>query len=652
MGTTYVVEVDFQTKGELVAPAAAKGLKELQVSAGDVKEGFLQASAVVTDFASGAAKAFTGVVETMGKVAFAGAAIAVGGAMAAIHHGVIGVNAELETTQSSMAAIFNAQGMTTGGMVGAMTVAGEQIGKMRQDAKALPGEFMDLANIMRTIMPSAAGMGMKVDDVRKMSGLLMASGAAVGMQMDQVAREAAQLLDGKAGGHNVLGMRLMGLSGDKAQKFNKLSDEDRVKKLNDELGKYGPAIDAISKTFGVVSSTLKDNVSMFAGDATKGLFERIKADLSHVNDWFEKNQDKVSIWADMIGRRLVSMYDNGREQLMKWGPILLDFADRAERKLENLVTKLGPLFEKISTAAEKFLTDDASFAKMESILKLYAAVKIGGSEEVAGTIGHVASLGGGIAKMVPGLMGGGQMVGAAGFGGELAGGAGGAAAAGGLAASATIAVPVFIALALAVGEVAAAVQVFADNSEEREKVMTSLAGVSQAFSDFVESPAVKGLKDAFDEIVTMVGTNVLDDLVTGLNELALAIKAVNKVLDSAHSVKTGVGAYMTDMAYGEGTDDAIRRHKQDDPETYRKWDKDMMPAIGMVAMAAGDIVRANADEKKKAGKAPKSSTNIQKVEIVVNQNSDPARLARLVTAEIQNLARHPKVARNAPNFAR
>ncbi len=644
-GTTYVVTIDFQTKGEMVKPAVAAGLKDAGDATKRFQEGLDQAKGAVGALGTTAVNTFTSIVESAGKMALMGAAVGAAGFMAAVHHGVIGVNAELETTQSSMAAIFNAQGMTTGGMVGAMTVAGEQIGKMRQDAKALPGEFMDLANIMRTIMPSAAGMGMKVDDVRKMSGLLMASGAAVGMQMDQVAREAAQLLDGKAGGHNVLGMRLMGLSGDKAQKFNKLSDEDRVKKLNEELGKYGPAIDAISKTFGVVSSTLSDNVSMFAGDATKGLFERIKADLSLVNDWFEKNQDKVSIWADMIGRRLVSMYDKGREQLMKWGPILLDFADRAERKLENLVTKLGPLFEKISTAAEKFLTNDASFAKMESILKLYAAVKIGGSEEVAGTIGHVASLGGGIAKMIPGLMGGGEMVGAA-AAGEAAAGASAMAVAG------DALVTVFPPLLAVFVAAASAISVFGEDSELRGRVEDALTGVTNAFTEFVESPAVKGLKEVFSEIVTFIGTGVLEGLVKALHAVQWAIEGINTVVDKAHSMKVGLGAWMTDIAYGEGTDDKIRQHNQDDPETYRKWDKDLMPALGMVAMAAGDIVRANADEKKKAGKAPKSSTNIQKVEIVVNQNSDPARLARLVTAEIQNLARHPKVARNAPNFAR
>lgn len=633
---TYVVEVDFRTKGELALPPVAQGLDRATMAA----EGMRAA----IDGASAAASAFTGIIESIGKVAAVGVGLAGAGLMAGIHTGIVDVNASLETTQSSMAAIFNAQGMSTGGMTGALKLAGDQLEKMKDDAAALPGEFSDLANIMKTIMPSAAGMGMKVDDVRKMSGMLMASGAAVGIPMDQVAREAAALMEGRAGADNSLGMRLMGLSGDKAQAFNKMDSGDRIKLLTTELGKYGEAIGAISQTYEVLSSTLKDNIqNKILGAATKPLFGVLKEDMNTVNEWFSNNKEVVAGWAHSFGTRIVAAYEFGKEKLLAWGPILMDFGDRAYEKITKIITALSPIFSKMEGAAKGFFGDSSSIDKIESILKLYAAVKVG--QGAAGPIGSMISTASSMAG------GGGELLAALGGVGTVA--------------------PVAIAGLVGIGT---ALYALDKDPSRRARLSADFDKISDALGKLGGSQGANTALDFFEKVAEFAGNRTIDAVTTSLelfaNQLEIfanQLETLNTIATTATTVFGKLSSGLRDAIFGAGTsaadaDSSMLFNLNDRIERgieikrgyidYQS-DKGMGDMFGIVAsgMESG-LAKANENEKKKAGKAPKSSTNIQKVEIVVNQNSDPARLARLVTAEIQNLARHPKVARNAPNFAR
>lgn len=669
-GTTYVVAIDFQTKGDLLSPAIAASLKEANMATKSFEQGLEQAKQGVISLGSTAAGAFTGLVESVGKLAMVGGAIGAAGLMGAIHHGVLGVNAELETTTSSMAAIFNAQGYSNT-MPEALGLAREQMTAMRHDAKALPGELADLANIMRTVMPSAAQMGMKVDDVRKMSGTLMAAGTAVGMEMGQVAREAAQLLEGRAGSHNVLGMRLMGLSGDKAKKFNQLSDDERVKKLNEELGKYGPAIDAISGTFQVVASTLKDNLSGFAGDATRGIFGNIKEDMSLANKWFEDNKDYVNAWSHSIGTHLVAAYEFGRHKILEWGPILFQFAENAYDRITKIVTALAPTFERVESAAKTFFGDPASMDKIESILKLYAAVKVG--QAAAGPASDLFSIGAGIGKMLPALLGGGGAAGGA------AAGEAGIVAAAGTGSALTVAgdflVTVFPPLLAVMAGAAAAFKVFGSDEGLHNRVVDALDNVQIAFRRLAHSPAVEqisftlgkigeGMVSLFESATEFVGSGILESIVTGFEGIRVVLEGLETVSTNAVTYLRKVSDTITDLFHGKGTafgdDQAVGKFNDTDAkeraeEIRRRYidyqsDKPLPPSFGMYDAYNAAAAKAKENEAKKSGKAPKSSTNVQKVEIVVSSNADPARIARLVYDNIQNLARHPKIARNAPRF--
>jgi len=211
---TYKVEVELSTKGNLASKLGGFASKAESLDGLFAKVG--GAASKIGDAFEGAVEKAASLAGTMAKL---GGAAAIG----ALAYGVVGINNELEKTEISLAAIFNANGITN--FTGGMALAADQMAKMRRDAAALPGETRDLVGIFRMVSVPGFQAGGTVDELRKLSGSAMAAGSVMGLPMEQVARETAMLLQGRAGGHNVLGMDL----GITAHGFNEKSAAERLK---------------------------------------------------------------------------------------------------------------------------------------------------------------------------------------------------------------------------------------------------------------------------------------------------------------------------------------------------------------------------------------------------------------------------------------
>src|SRR5579883_673228 len=263
---TYKVEIELSTKGNL-----ARELGGLGGRADALDSAFAKIGATLDSAIDRAAS----LVSTMAKIGAVGAG-------AAITYGVVKLNNELEKTQIALGAIFKANNLTSD-IEGGIGLAGGVMKDMRRDAAALPGEFKDLVGIFKTVSVPGFQAGASIDELRKLSAHAMAVSAVVGLPMEQTARELAMLMEGRAGAHNVLGMRLAGLGGDRAEAFNKLPAAERLAAVRADLEKFAPAIEAYSHSFEGLSSTLIDNAKRFLGAATLPLFDRIKTALSDAN---------------------------------------------------------------------------------------------------------------------------------------------------------------------------------------------------------------------------------------------------------------------------------------------------------------------------------------------------------------------------------
>src|SRR5580704_6166428 len=368
---TYRVVVDLATRGDFGGVVDRNISKAMSLDSAISKLGTGAVS-----MADSMATAFESAVESAATLVAHVATLGAGAAFAGITYGVVKLNRELETTQIGLAAIFGAQGITSS-MNEGMSIAAGLMDKMRTDAASLPGTFSDLVSIFRTISVPAFQAGASVNQVRKLASVAMATSVSIGLPTQQAGRELAMLLEGRAGAHNVFGLRLAGLAGDKAKEFNRLAAPERMAAVTKELGKYSDALEVYKNSFQGLWTTLRDNGSKFVAAATTPLFTEIKHSMAEANDWFTQNHALVGYWADSIGSRLAQAFRVGEEKIKEWWPYITAFAQHAEERIKRIWQHIKPEFRQAEAFGKHLLGDDATFDKLGTILKLYAGVKVG-----------------------------------------------------------------------------------------------------------------------------------------------------------------------------------------------------------------------------------------------------------------------------------
>lgn len=302
---TYSVVVDLGTKGTLASPfsevhSKASAIDSIVSKMGDGLSGVVdKIESAVTGFAK------------MAGAAGLGLAI----------YGVAKLNNSLEQTKLSMAAIFTAQGFTKDFADG-MGLAGEQLAKMKQDVKTLPGDLGQLSDIMKTIATPAAQGGADPDVIRKLAGSGMLVGKILGVQQEVVSRELANLLSGRAGAHNILGLR-MGLTGDAAKEFNAKTASGRLADIQQRFQSYAPAAEAFSHSFVANWTTLLDNVKYtILAPGTSPLFESVKKTIIEINDYFDKHAAQIDSVVDRVGNKLAAAWDVVLEKVKSVMPLV------------------------------------------------------------------------------------------------------------------------------------------------------------------------------------------------------------------------------------------------------------------------------------------------------------------------------------------
>lgn len=607
--TLYKVVVDLSTQGDL-----AKGLDATHGKLGKIESAWGKIGEAGSSFASNLNDAFSGAVEKAGDLAAGFAKMAVAGGIAAATYGVMHLNNELEQTAISMGAIFNAQGFSGGDFDKAMTMAADQVTKMKQDIRTLPGDLGQLAAIMTTIATPAAQGGASPDDIRKTAGRSMLVGRIMQVPPEMVAREMANLLAGRAGSHNILGSR-MGFIGDKAHALHEADPAERFKMVNAEMAKFDAAAGRLGTSWVALSTTIKDDVKyMFLADATAPLFEGMKKSLAEVHAWAEHNRAGISAMTGRLGEGLKHAWEVGTEEIVKWGPAIQSFAHDAFAEMHSLWTAVGPLISHAAEALRSALADGTALSKIESILKLYGAVKLGGMVGPG-----MMSGGGGLLKMA---MGAGSTAAEGGPAGMAIGLAGAAAAA--------------IALAAAAGTAAA---VMDKGSDVHELAVAEVERLGAAFSKFGDTLSVN--------VLPMVERWAVD--LTG--KVATVFETLNDPIDAFRNALYSLGPQMSWLA--NVIHDYHRKGMLDTTDDAApKVDRDFDVTENMAGRKAGQLTAiATAAAAAVGAKGGKGGTNIQKVEITVSSNQDPSRIARLVFSEMAALSRNPTASRAVPNFS-
>jgi hypothetical protein len=628
---TYRVAIELATSGNLGAELG-RHISKLDGLSGTISRVGQEASTLAGSLAG----AFEGAVSLAGALAKVGAAAALG----AVTYGTLLLNKELENTQIALAAIFGANGITAS-MPEGMSVAADVMSQMRKDAAALPGEFRDLVGIFKTISVPGFQAGASIDEIRSVAAQAMAVSQVMGLPMEQASRELAMLLEGRAGAHNVLGMRLAGLAGERAEAFNKLTAADRLAVVRKELEKFAPAIEAYSHSFEGLSSTLVDNAKRFLSLATTPLFDRIKGVLGDANSWFDSNQDKVTLWANLIGQRLGDAFDFARDKIRAWWPDIEAFAEHAYERIASIWDRVGPLVEKVADKAAKALGDDKIFDRLEQVGLLYAGSKAGGL--LSGLVPSVPTLAG-LDRLVrsTGIAGqvapeGSAFDAMAGRFRDLTSGQFVAGDAGGLlelltnpvtigaaAAAATVLVTALVGVAGALHALSDETSSYHDLAVYlwdgiQEHAIGTLDALEQSWRDL--EPWLLRAADAG-------GTQLLEAiklLAMGAEETAKIIERVSHVIATA-----------LDWLGIEGEQGRRTRHAASPPVRH---------------LAEGAVRDALAAHVKVGAGGGGGGVHVDRVEITVSSNQDPNRVARVIASHLADLARYRKSSAYVPNFS-
>lgn len=407
------------------------------------------------------------------------------------------------------AAAFESQMQST--EIGLASVMASVEGVSFQQAQQLAsGAFSDLTEealrstatteqlfgIYSAIYGPIRNAGYAMDDVLGITSNTALAASALGVDFQQASRDVSAMVRGSAG----IDVRLysalhsMGAITEDAQEFNRLSQGERIARLQTALQGFEEAGNAYATSLPGVTSSFTDISEQLRRAAFRPVFDMLARSIGSVNDRLLANREGIETVlsnlgtraADALGRTFDRVFDAIDYATEHWG----EFQAQIERVVAT-VYRMGPY--------------------LLSAARAFAAVQVG--RQVVGAGISAVGTGMGFAGSLGGLLGGGGAAagaaeaGAVGAAGAAAGGAGGLAALGPILETlAAAAAPVAVVLA-AIGSLVSFAAEYWD-------------GILAVFEPL--TPMLEGVYQEFERIGIFGGTT-LSPVLDGIGFILAAI---------------------------------------------------------------------------------------------------------------------------------
>ncbi len=608
-GIRYSVEVAFLSTGSISSPLASVSSSIVGINA-KTKDWNKSLLSGVSGFASSFNSALDSIGSTLAGIGET--ALTIGISAAALGMGALvkkgfEFNDTMEQTQISFAAMANANGLIAN-MHQGMELSRSVMQDMRVDAAALPGEFKDLSKIMGEIMPMGAQHGMDIHQIEKLSAQAMSAGAALSVDFGDVGSAMRMMMAGKVRSNNPFfgkgGFHGEGGAPGSATEFNKLSYDKRMEAIHKIVDKLSESMEYSANSWRGLMTTITDKMRQGAGAIMMPLFNTAKGMMKSLGNWVGDNQLKLFSMAETFGLKLKDGFLRAIEIVQEWYPVVETFVETMYNGIKGVFDRMSPFIHEAFGWLKDFLTDPKAFDRIEKMLASAAALRVGGAV-VSGGLGLLKE-GSSLAAL-----GGTDTVAA--FSGAL-----------------KTAIPLIGLLGIAAEGAAHATL---DKTSPGHKMALDM--VNQIKDSIRPGTGMGAARDVVD--LTGVGL---------LGATALAIRGLNGVIDSlaggfriiTESIQEASAALRGDFSV------ALKHHA---------FNTAMLNAPQPIEIDRNQEIRmthalvGHAEPNMGHGKfyePPKSVTNIHQVNINVNGNEDPNRVARKTVDMVNDLARHPKIA--------
>jgi hypothetical protein len=272
----------------------------------------------------------------------------------------------------------------------------ELVGLQKSTKRLLAYGFSadEVIDKLKMIGDVSAGVGANVDDVATIFGRAKNAGQIFTMELDQLTDRGIPILNELAQIMGVAQNEVRGLAAE-GIKFEDINQA--FINMTSDGGKFFNLMEDQSKTAGGMISNLKDNFTVLAMEIAGidkegnikpgGLFDRFKNILAGVNEFLEKNKERIIELADQAMSKLGEILKN--EVL----PFLKEFAQKfVDDILPNLInfgeyilTEAIPAIARFLGKIAEFVTDPANRSFIENLIKM--AGLLAGAAGLAWAIG-------------------------------------------------------------------------------------------------------------------------------------------------------------------------------------------------------------------------------------------------------------------------
>ena len=369
--TNYKVEADFRLRGVQAATAQVASLSDRLGTLGAKIRG-----------ASGGAGGLVGGLVGVGA-AYTGVRLLAGGFMAAAR-GAVAFKSEVAGAQVGLASVISAVDKIS--FDEAQKQASGVFRQLQDDAIKSVATTKDLFSVYQQITGPIRAAGFGMEKVREITNSTVSAATALGVDLPQATRDIGMMVSGVAG-QDVKLFRMLKATGvikENAEEWNKgLTQGERIEKLTGALNQFAPAADAYSKSWGGLTSSLRDIVELSLGALGGPTLEKLQGYMSKWIDRFVKNRDRAMAKVTELGEKIAGAFSRVFEAGDKALTYVVNNWDQIIKRVESVVSSVKEMVPKLVQAA-----------------KLYAGVSIarsvvGGGLQVAG---GAANIGDQIAK--------------------------------------------------------------------------------------------------------------------------------------------------------------------------------------------------------------------------------------------------------------